>query len=76
LLADYYRASFYDFYFAASKGVSAHTSAQTLITSPSQLIDAVNNLRLSYRLLPLTVHSVLMQSSQSQADIITSDIEV
>jgi len=38
------------------------------ISSPSQLIDAVNNLRLSYGLPPLVVHSVLMQSSQSQAD--------
>ena len=41
---------------------------QQNITSPSQLIDAVNNLRLSYGLQPLTVHPVLMQSSQSQAD--------
>jgi uncharacterized protein YkwD/LysM repeat protein len=41
---------------------------QQSITSPSQLIDVVNNLRLSYGLQPLTVHSVLMQSAQSQAD--------
>jgi uncharacterized protein YkwD/LysM repeat protein len=41
---------------------------QQSITSPSQLIDAVNNLRLSYGLLPLTEHSILMQSAQSQAD--------
>ena len=41
---------------------------QQSITSPSQLIDAVNNLRVSYGLQPLTVHPVLMQSSQSQAD--------
>jgi uncharacterized protein YkwD len=41
---------------------------QQSITSPSQLIDAVNNLRVSYGLQPLIVHPVLMQSSQSQAD--------
>lgn len=41
---------------------------QQSITSPSQLIDIVNNLRVSYGLQPLTVHPVLMQSSQSQAD--------
>ncbi len=41
---------------------------QTTITSPSQLIDAVNGLRASYGLSPLTVHSALMQSAQSQAD--------
>jgi uncharacterized protein YkwD/LysM repeat protein len=41
---------------------------QQKITSPSQLIDAVNNLRISYGLKPLAVHSILMQSAQSQAD--------
>ena len=41
---------------------------QQSITSPSQLIDVVNNLRVSYGLQPLIVHPVLMQSSQSQAD--------
>lgn len=38
------------------------------ITSPSQLIDAVNNLRLSNGLPALQVHPILMQSAQSQAD--------
>jgi LysM repeat protein len=38
------------------------------ITTPAQLIDAVNGLRASYGLAPLAVHSVLMQSAQSQAD--------
>lgn len=38
------------------------------ITSASQLIEAVNSLRASYGLLPLTVHPILMQSAQSQAD--------
>ncbi len=47
--------------------VFAQPSQQT-ITTPSQLIDAVNSLRLSYGLTPLAVHSVLMQSAQGQAD--------
>lgn len=38
------------------------------ITSPSQLIDAVNSLRISYGLPALQVHPILMQSAQSQAD--------
>jgi uncharacterized protein YkwD/LysM repeat protein len=41
---------------------------QQSITTPSQLIDVVNALRLSHGLAPLAVHSVLMQSAQSQAD--------
>lgn len=38
------------------------------ITSPAQLIEAVNNLRVSYGLSPLSTHPILMQSAQSQAD--------
>ncbi|MBK9781156.1 MAG: LysM peptidoglycan-binding domain-containing protein [Anaerolineales bacterium] len=38
------------------------------ITSPSQLIEAVNSLRLSNGLAALPVHPILMQSAQSQAD--------
>ena len=49
---------------------------QQSINSPSQLIDAVNNLRLSYGLQPLSVHPVLMQSSQSQADYMASTGQV
>jgi uncharacterized protein YkwD len=41
---------------------------QANITSPSQLIDAVNNLRIANGLAPLPVHPILMQSAQSQAD--------
>lgn len=41
---------------------------QSNITSPSQLIDAVNNLRIANGLAPLPVHPILMQSAQSQAD--------
>ncbi len=40
----------------------------TNITSPSQLIDTVNNLRLAYGLAPLPIHPILMQTAQSQAD--------
>ncbi len=38
------------------------------ITTPAQMIEAVNNLRASYGLAPLTTHPILMQSAQSQAD--------
>ena len=38
------------------------------ITTPAQLMEAVNNLRISYGLSPLASHSILMQSAQSQAD--------
>ena len=38
------------------------------ITSPAQMIEAVNNLRVSYGLAPLASHPILMQSAQSQAD--------
>jgi uncharacterized protein YkwD len=54
-----------------------HVSAQPhlprqSINSPSQLIDAVNSLRLSRGLSALTVHTALMQSAQSQADYIAA----
>jgi len=54
--------------FFSSKEVLARPLSQTSITTPGQLIDVVNSLRLSHGLSALTVHSVLMQSSQSQAD--------
>lgn len=41
---------------------------QQSISTPSELIDVVNGLRISYGLQPLAVHAVLMQSAQSQAD--------
>lgn len=47
---------------------SAAARPQANITSPYQLIDAVNNLRISNGLAPLPVHPILMQSAQSQAD--------
>lgn len=38
------------------------------ITTPAEMIDAVNTLRVSYGLAPLSTHPILMQSAQSQAD--------
>lgn len=46
------------------------------ITSPSQLIEAVNSLRISYGLPPLTSHPILMQSAQSQADYMAATGQV
>jgi uncharacterized protein YkwD len=45
---------------------------QTTITSPSQLIDVVNNLRAANGLSALAVHNALMQSAQTQADYMAS----
>ncbi len=59
-----------------SNQVSARPMPQAAITSPSQLIDAVNGLRLAYGLAPLTVHAVLMQSAQSQADYMAATGQV
>jgi uncharacterized protein YkwD/LysM repeat protein len=53
--------------YSQPKPVFAQPLQQT-ISTPAQLIDVVNQLRLSYGLAPLTVHTVLMQSAQSQAD--------
>jgi uncharacterized protein YkwD/LysM repeat protein len=53
--------------YSQPKPVFARPVQQT-ISTPSQLIDVVNQLRQSYGLAPLTVHTVLMQSAQSQAD--------
>ena len=61
---------------APPANVSARPQPQQSIASPSQLIDAVNNLRLSYGLPALVVHSVLMQSSQSQADYMAATGQV
>ncbi|MCC6261496.1 MAG: LysM peptidoglycan-binding domain-containing protein [Anaerolineales bacterium] len=55
--------------------VLAKPNAQT-ISTPDQLINAVNALRLSYGLTPLAVHSALMQSAQSQADYMASTDEI
>jgi len=51
----------------SSKEVSAKPAGYP-ITTPAQMIEAVNNLRVSYGLAPLTTHPILMQSAQSQAD--------
>ena len=47
---------------------SVSASPRPQVTSPSQLIDAVNSLRASNGLAPLVMHPILMQSAQSQAD--------
>jgi uncharacterized protein YkwD/LysM repeat protein len=64
-------------YFLASptRGSAQPLPRQT-ITSPSQLIDAVNNLRIANGLPALAVHTALMQSSQSQADYMASTGQV
>jgi len=46
------------------------------ITSSSQLIDAVNSLRATYGLGALTVHPILNQTAQSQADYMASTGQV
>ena len=47
--------------------VFAQPRSDQTITTPQQLIDAVNSLRLARGLSALTVHPALMQSAQSQA---------
>jgi uncharacterized protein YkwD len=53
---------------AQASNASPARPAQAQISSPSQLIEAVNNLRVSYGLPALAVHPILMQTAQSQAD--------
>src|SRR5690242_9406575 len=50
----------------------AQPSAREQITSPAQMINAVNSLRLSYGLPPLAIHQILMQTAQTQADYMAS----
>ena len=57
-------------------GVSAQPESQQGITTSSQLIDVVNGLRLAYGLPTLAVHSILMQTAQSQADYMASTGQV
>ena len=54
--------------FLPANKVSAHPSAQDGAPTPSQVIEAVNALRLAHGLTPLSVHPVLMQIAQFQAD--------
>src|SRR5258708_18682284 len=56
--------------------VFARPQTQQAITSPSQLIDAVNGLRLAYGLPALTVHPILMQTAQTQADYMAATGQV
>lgn len=51
-----------------ARKVSAHPSAQNEAPTPSQIIEAVNALRLAHGIAPLSVHPVLMQVAQYQAE--------
>ncbi len=64
------------YFFAAPGKAFAQPETQQGITSPSQMIDAVNGLRLSHGLPALAVHSILMQTSQIQADYMASTGQV
>lgn len=59
-----------------AKEVFARLPAQSQITTPSQMIEAVNGLRLSYGLPALAAHAILMQSAQSQADYMAATGQV
>lgn len=54
------------------ENVSAGVHSPQGIPTPSELINAVNNLRLSYGLPPLSVHPVLMEVAQSQAEVLAN----
>ena len=58
------------------ENVIAKPKLQQGIISPSQLIDAVNGLRLSYGLQPLIIHPILIETSQSQADYMAATGQV
>lgn len=64
------------FSLSPAKEVSARPPAQTQINTPSQLIEAVNNLRISYGVPPLTVNAILMQTAQSQTDYMAATGQV
>ncbi|HVN15410.1 MAG TPA: CAP domain-containing protein, partial [Anaerolineales bacterium] len=50
------------------------SAAQQSQPTPSELINDVNALRLAYGLIPLTIHPILMQTAQGQADaLLASD---
>jgi LysM repeat protein len=44
------------------------SAQEVVVITPSEIIDAVNGLRLAYGIPPLAVHSVLMQIGQTEAD--------
>lgn len=54
------------------KGASARPANGQETLTPAQVIEAVNNLRLAYGLLPLTVHSVLTEIAQNQANALAA----
>ena len=51
-----------------SKEVSARPALSQEVTSAMQLIDAINGLRLANGRTPLSIHPILMQTAQGQAD--------
>ncbi|MBI5839597.1 MAG: LysM peptidoglycan-binding domain-containing protein [Chloroflexi bacterium] len=61
---------FLTFELLRSEEVFARPLAQTQPPTPSEVINAVNGLRLARGLPPLSVHPILMQVAQSQADVI------
>jgi len=51
---------------------SARPQSQQTISSPADMINVVNSLRMSYGLPALAVHPILMQTAQTQADYMAS----
>ncbi len=63
-------------YLLPVKDAVALSEPRETITSVDQLINVVNNLRLSYGLPPLAVHPILVQTAQTQADYMASTGQV
>jgi LysM repeat protein len=59
----------------SSKEVSAKP-ARYPITTPAEMIEAINHLRVSYGLAPLSAHPILMQTAQAQADYMAATGDV
>jgi uncharacterized protein YkwD len=58
------------FSLSSPKGVSADSLAQETPSTPAEVIQAVNQLRIAHGLLPLNTHPVLMQVAQWEANAI------
>jgi LysM repeat protein len=56
------------FSLSSPKGVSADSLAQETPSTPAEVIQAVNQLRIAHGLLPLNTHPVLMQVAQWEAN--------
>lgn len=72
----FFGVSLLAWYLVQPTDAAASPIPQQGITSPSQLIDAVNGLRQSQGLQTLAVHSILMQTAQTQADYMASTGQV